>query len=399
MCECYSTIYIFLTKVVKVGSNGRLSFLKYSNKQTKQLPTTFISDSLFNNKKVYIFEYSILSCQMKNIKTNHQFYTLILSGLLLVLAHACGDDDPAINNKLPTITTAPITNLTKTSATGGGVIINDGGAEITAYGICWSTTENPTTSDNKIRDGSGTSTFTSALAELIPNTTYFVRTYAINSVGTAYGNSVTFKTLDGAIDADGNIYNVVKIGIQTWMKENLRTTKLNDGTPIPLLENDLEWKLLNHSAYCWYNNDKETYGEKYGALYKWPTVKSGKLCPVGWHVPSDFEWTMLTFIIGGNTLEGEKTAAPKLKAKSDWATPGSDEFGFSAYPGGIRSWGGSFHGMGEAAYWWCGYEDIFKDIGHVRSFYNNSEQLDTNSDHDRNVFGHSVRCIRDHTKE
>ena len=95
-------------------------------------------------------------------------------------------------------------------------------------------------------------------------------------------------------DKDGNVYTSVTIGTQVWMKENLKTTKYNDGTAIPLVTDGAAWESLTTPGYCWYNNDAATYKATYGALYNRYTANSGKLCPAGWHVPADSEWTTLT---------------------------------------------------------------------------------------------------------
>jgi uncharacterized protein (TIGR02145 family) len=94
-------------------------------------------------------------------------------------------------------------------------------------------------------------------------------------------------------DADGNVYQAVKIGTQTWMAENLRTTKFSDGTPIPNVTDNAAWGNTATSAYCWYNNDIAN-ATPYGALYNWYTVNSGKLAPTGWHIPTTAEWQTLS---------------------------------------------------------------------------------------------------------
>jgi hypothetical protein len=103
-------------------------------------------------------------------------------------------------------------------------------------------------------------------------------------------------------DIDGNVYDTVTVGTQTWMVENLKTTRYNDGTAIPLVTKSVAWETLSTPGYCWYNNDESTYKAPYGALYNWYTVNTGKLCPTGWHVPGDSEWIVLIDFLGGPEL-------------------------------------------------------------------------------------------------
>lgn len=343
-----------------------------------------LNNSIFKSTKYKPF----IHLQMRNHRLSLQFCTFFLLSLFLLLTHSCKDDDPT----LPALTTTPITNIAQTSATAGGIITNAGGADVTAHGVCWSTNENPTTTDFKTVEKQGTTNFASTLNDLLPNTTYFVRAYASNKVGTAYGNSVTFKTLDGVIDADGNLYEVVNIGKQTWLKDNLKTTKLNDGTPLSLIADGMKWYQSKSPAYCWYDNDKETNGERYGALYNWYAVNTNKLCPTGWRVPKNDDWVELTLFIGNNTKEGQLLAAPKLKATTGWPTKGTDEHGFSAYPAGRRFYSGDFNRIGEEAYWWCAYED--SKTGWARIIRDKQEYLDLNI-YNTNQYGLSVRCVRD----
>jgi hypothetical protein len=92
------------------------------------------------------------------------------------------------------------------------------------------------------------------------------------------------------VDIDNNTYKTVKVGKQLWMAENLKTTKYNDGTAIPLINNGSEWEKLAQPAFCWYDNDEKNNKNQYGGLYNWYAVETGKLCPVGWHVPSNKVW-------------------------------------------------------------------------------------------------------------
>jgi len=193
-------------------------------------------------------------------------------------------------------------------------------------------------------------------------------------------------------DIDGNIYGTVTIGTQTWMVENLKTTSYNDGTTIPLVTDNTVWSNSTTPAYCWYNNDEATYGNTYGALYNWYVVETGNVCPTGWHVPTDAEWTILTDYLGGTSVAGGKL---KDTGTTHWTSPNTgatNETGFTALPGGCRGSGGSFDDVGRFGYWWSSTEISstnawFRVVNYlfatiVRSNYNKE-------------FGFSVRCLRD----
>lgn len=267
-----------------------------------------------------------------------------------------GQESFSSNPVMPaTLTTSGVTSVTSTVAVSGGTIISDGGAPISAKGVCWAITADPTTSDNKTNDGIGTTSFISTITGLSEETTYHVRAYAINSAGTAYGDDKSFTT-EQLKDADGNVYTTVTIGTQVWMVENLKTTKYNDGTDIPLVSDAGAWAVLNAPGYCWYNNDEEANKPTYGALYHWLTGNIGKLCPAGWHVPTDSEWTTLTNYLGGESISGSKL---KEAGTNHWLTPNTgatNESGFTALPGGFRAIDGSFNNIGSNGYWDSGTE-------------------------------------------
>jgi uncharacterized protein (TIGR02145 family) len=106
-------------------------------------------------------------------------------------------------------------------------------------------------------------------------------------------------------DIDSNVYRTIQIGAQTWMAENLKTTRYDDGNAIPNIIDNSLWVTLKTGAYRWYNNNKFAYKNLYGALYNWYTVRTGKLCPVGWHVPSDDEWKQLEMALGMTQEEAD----------------------------------------------------------------------------------------------
>jgi uncharacterized protein (TIGR02145 family) len=194
-------------------------------------------------------------------------------------------------------------------------------------------------------------------------------------------------------DADGNSYKIVRIGDQLWTAENLRSTSYNDGVAIPLVTDYTEWANLTSPAYCWQNNDE---GNKavYGALYTWHTVKTGKLCPSGWHVPTDAEWTIMENNLGGNSVAGGKM---KETGTIHWAEPNTDatnESGFTALPGGWRDGViGAFTIIGTHGMWWTSQETT-PDRPYWREIYNNSGIIYHKSAADPS-FGMSVRCIKD----
>ena len=297
---------------------------------------------------------------------------------------------------VPTITTTTITSITITTASCGGNITNDGIGSVTHKGVCWSTSPNPTVADSHTDVGSGTGSFVSNLTGLTVNTTYYVKAYATNSAGTGYGNEISFDLWlnvpgPGVTDVDGNSYNSVKIGLQIWMVENLKTTKYNDGGSIPLVTDNTSWISLTTPGYCWYNNDVDIYKADYGALYNWYTVNTGKLCPQGWHVSTDTEWTILTTYLGGQYLVGGKL---KETGTVYWNSPNSgatNESGFTALPGGLRFYNGAFSNHGTYGNWWSATEGGATYAWSWNIYCCDAQvQRSTNE----NYFGFSVRCLK-----
>lgn len=324
---------------------------------------------------------------------NYLVFSLLTASSVLINSCEKDDDNNNSQNKVPTLTTIEVSEITQTSAISGGDITDDGGAGVTARGVCWSTNQSPTISDNKTEDGSGLGEFTSNLTDLEPNTTYFARAYANNSVGTGYGNTVSFTTLEEETtvsDIDGNVYKTVIIGTQEWMAVNLKVTKYNDGASIPNITENSEWIELTNGAYCWYGNNETSYSNLYGALYNWYAVETGKLCPSGWHVPTDEEWATLVDFVGG-----ENTAGLKLKATNGWDSNGNgtDDYEFSALPGGNRNHvNGSFSDKGINGSWWSATQDD-PVYAWQRFMYYGNDKVSRSSF--KKKFGFSVRCVKD----
>jgi uncharacterized protein (TIGR02145 family) len=148
---------------------------------------------------------------------------------------------------------------------------------------------------------------------------------------------------------DGEVYKTVQIGDQIWLAENLRSTIFNDGQPIPYIINNTTWDQATTPAYSWYEHDTIAYKNTYGALYNWYVIETQKICPLGWHVPSDAEWDTLNINLG-ETESGKKL---KIDGVDFWGlnNNGTNESGFSALPNGLRI-NGIFEDIGEYAYFW-----------------------------------------------
>ncbi|MDD3877101.1 MAG: FISUMP domain-containing protein [Bacteroidales bacterium] len=192
------------------------------------------------------------------------------------------------------------------------------------------------------------------------------------------------------IDVDGNNYAAVTIGGQTIMAENLRTTKLNDGTPIPHVNDYTTWDNSINPAYCWYDTT-QSLNSTYGLLYNWYAVDSDKLCPTGWHVPANSEWTDLINFLWPQNLAGGKL---KETGTAHWSSPNTgatNETGFSALPGGYRYGSGVFIGIGNKGWWWASTENSI--YGNDMNLNYDDSNINTGSSPKNS--GLSVRCFMD----
>ena len=305
-----------------------------------------------------------------------------------------GNQMSFITNVPPVITTSGVSNLAINAATCGGNVTSDGGTSIIARGVCWSTSHNPGLTDSHTSDGTGTGSFTSSLTGLTEGTTYYVRAYATSLVGTGFGTEISFTTRpcpSTLIDADGNTYNAVIIGTQCWMKENLKTTKFRNTTAIPNVTDATAWAALTSEAWCYYNNDTSN-NSVYGKIYNWYSVnQSNGLCPLGWHVPSQTEFTTLTTYLGGTSVAGGKL---KEAGTTHWNSPNTsatNSSGFTGLPGGWRPTGGSFGGIRGWNNLWCATEFDASNANYYTLSYNTSNFYGT---YNYKYFGCAVRCIK-----
>ncbi|MBQ6071389.1 MAG: leucine-rich repeat protein, partial [Bacteroidales bacterium] len=313
---------------------------------------------------------------------------------------------------MPSVITAPISEIDVHSAVGGGNVTDDGGASVTARGLCWSICQNPTLNDSHTVDSIGAGAFISAVSGLAPNTTYFVRAYATNCMGTSYGDEVSFTTLVSSsndthpcqseptvTDYDGNVYNTVQIGDQCWMKENLRVTHYENGVEIPAGTTSSE-----NVAYRYCPNNDSNNVATYGYLYNWAAVMNGAgssdsipsnvqgVCPTGWHLPSDAEWTQLADYVGHISKLLASTDGWNSTDNSCAIGNGQSEnnaTGFGALPAGI---GLSNHYFGSRACYWSSTE--------YNSYISKTFELSYNQtfiEQERwwTYYGCSVRCLQD----
>lgn len=300
---------------------------------------------------------------------------------------------------LPTVSTTAITNITTNSAVSGGSITADGGSSITTRGIVWSTSQNPTIAlTTKTTDGTALGSFISNMITLVQNTTYYVKAYATNSAGTAYGNQVEFKT---TVD----VYKNVQIGNQVWMTENLDVLKYSDGTLIPQVTDPKVWAALTTGAWCYNSNFSAT---DYGKLYNWYAVAGiydaasladpllrKKLAPTGWHVPSDAEWTTLTDFLGGYAVAGGKMKETTTR----WNYPNTgatNTSGFTGRPGGSWNSDGTIDSINMLGNWWSSSDG---STSSTVTAWHRTLYYDTGGFYSYNyrkwTTGFSVRCLKD----
>ncbi len=210
-----------------------------------------------------------------------------------------------------------------------------------------------------------------------------------------FGNckkETTTATVVTVYDVDGNTYSPVVIGTQTWLTTNLKTTKYKDGIPIAPTTDNTAWKNLSIGGSSWYNNDASNKST-YGALYNWTAVSTGNLCPAGYHVPTDADWTILSNYLGGDAVSGGKL---KETGASHWLSPNTgatNEVGFLALPGGSRSGTtGTFSNLGGGSGWWSSTGNG-NTSAWLRTLTKDSSGLNRSSDGINS--GYSVRCVKD----
>ncbi len=361
------------------------------------LPNPQVNDNSIHNDELKLDSLSVL---ITNITPNKKYYAR---------AYATNKAGTSYSNELvfestpgQLVLTSDISEIDLFTAVCGATVSGDGGLTITDRGVCWSIYSEPTVSDNKTSNGRGSGTFSSSLTDLTFDTKYYVRSYITNSEGTIYGDELSFRTMEGVLDIDGNVYRALTIGNQTWMIENLKTTRYRNGDFIPFITDPIAWSSWPYHGCCDFNNSTY-YRDKYGKLYNWYAVSDVRsIAPLGWHVPTETDYSTLFDYINTN-LGVSLTLVKALAATEGWATHsnvgsiGNDltinnSSGFKALPGGLRYPDGSFSTITDIGGWWSSTEDTAVDAW---AFLLGYSSIDILSVYEYKEVAFSVRCVKD----
>lgn len=316
---------------------------------------------------------------------------------------------------LATLNIIYVSEVTQASAKIGVHIISDGGNEIAERGVVYDIYPNPTTDDSKVSFGTGLGFFEAEISGLTGGLMYYVRAYAITDEGIAYSDPEAFVAVElefgSVIDSQGNEYKTVVIGNQEWFAENLRTTQYNNSVPIPNIRGNSEWSALESGAYAVYNHDN-IYMSAYGVMYNWyAVVDSRGICPAGWDVATDAQWTTLFDYVANSAEFAGATVGKALKSCRQINSPlgiecavtdhprwnshtnvfGTDNYGFGGLPGGNRSADGAFYSLGSDAFWWSSTESdettAWRRVMHLSQDVLNRSAVNKKQ-------GFYVRCVR-----
>jgi len=326
------------------------------------------------------------------IKINH--LQLISAFTILIFISGCAKTDHA--SLYPEVKTHPVSNITENTAVCGGDVSTERGT-ISSRGVCWSTGPNPSVYEGRTEEGPGSGSFKSKLTLFLPGTTYYVRAYADNGHYVGYGSTIKFRTkgnpADTVVDLDGNVYHTVTIGSQTWMVENLKTTKYWNGDPIAFVPDGVQWCNLTSGAYCNVLGD-QSISCTYGRMYNGYAVSDArKPAPEGWHIPTILEWETLFNYLGGTSIAGAKLKDSTLIYWKYPNTGATNEAHFFALPSGGRNAAseGRYDEQFLVAHYWSS-TDTSSCKWVIRMHYQ-STSIGKQYLHSKNGF--CIRCIKD----
>lgn len=324
------------------------------------------------------------------MKRNY-LYGLMLFMIVSLVCLNCKKD----NGSLSTVTTLPPFAVASTAATLGISVESDGGSHITECGMYISNATAPEKSGQRFQIGNDTGIFVGEITGLLPSVQYYIKAFAKNEKGESLGSEVNFLTPATVKDFDNNVYETVQIGSQLWMAKNLKATSYRNGDPIGTTTPataDISGE--NTPKYQWPYDGEEGNTEIYGRLYtSYAVTDTRGVCPTGWHLPSDPEWTSLTDFLGGGDFVGGYL---KERGTTHWDSPNTDATNatlFSALPSGVRDdASGSFTDMGSACYFWSSTE-----FNATNAWYRllSSSTIVVSRIITSKAAGLSVRCVKD----
>jgi len=318
-------------------------------------------------------------------------FALVIIVFILFILFSCKKEEQP--KTVASIGSFEIIEISDTSIVCRTEVINDGNAEIISKGICWSTQKNPRISNGSTNEGAGIENYESIALGLIQTGKYYVRPYVTNTFATAYGESIEFQAKAGdgkkVIDYDGNIYNTVVIGDQTWLTENSYAEHFQNGVDVYTKKQsfaNMKSIMANGIEEIGFKGaNEENY---YGYTYTWEKVMDARnVCPTGWHSATDTEWRQLMYFIGGLNVAGGKL---KEVGVEHWHNPNigaTDQYGFTALPSGYNN---SVY-VGVYAFWWAATElDSVNAVG----WYIKYDEIEAVPIYADKGVGLSVRCIK-----
>jgi len=359
---------------------------------TNNEPTTEDDHTQLGSKN----ETGKFTSEIDGLESNTKYYIKPYTNHSLGTVYGETKDFSTINTGKPIVKTSDVTDITIYTVTCGGNVENDSGSVVTARGVCWNKTGNPSLENflNYTIDGSGMGGFSSNVTELQEISTYFIKAYATNENGTAYGEERSFVTLAACgaliLNYDGQVYHTVEIGNQCWFKENL-----NIGEKIYGSQNQQNNSTVE--KYCY--NDSESNCDEYGGLYRWDeamqyvTNEGAKgICPEGWHIPTDDEWDVLVNFLGGSGVAGGKM---KETGTAHWNSPNTDATNSSGFTG----LAGGGHNFFSSSFYDLGYygnilssSDVDASHAWTRRLYYDANDVFRTSQY--KTEGFSVRCLQ-----
>lgn len=293
---------------------------------------------------------------------------------------------------VPVLTTNEVTAIMAATATSGGNITSDGGSPITARGVCWSTSPNPDITGNKTSNGTGTGNFNSSIMLLTPNTTWYVRAYATNSIGTVYGNEISFNKTSGTFTdpRDSKVYKWTTIGTQIWMAENLAYLPSVSPSSVGSITVPYYYVFNYQNTVVVTAKNTSNYST-YGVLYNWEAAKTA--CPEGWHLPANSAITKLVNYVGSTPGGKLKEAGTQHWESPNFGATNASEF--KALGSGIRTINanGWFSDFNKLSRFWTSTTAGSSESYMFGLFYDVA--IANNGVTANRADGYSVRCIKD----